>query len=60
MAAWKAEKDRETAGGEDEATTMEEGRPETTTAQEGSAKWTRVVDLVQAAFREGELAEEAT
>ena len=28
-------------------------------AQEGAEKWTRVVDLVQAAFREGKLAEEA-
>ena len=29
---------------------MEKGRTETTAAQEGSANWMRVVDLVQAAF----------
>ena len=59
-AARKAEKDRDTAGSEEAATTMTEGRPETTAAQEGAEKWMRVVDLVQVAFREGKLAEEAT
>ena len=38
----------------------ETGGPEDTSAQEGAENWTRVVDLVQAAFREGKLAEEAT
>ena len=39
------------------ATTTEGGRPETAAAQEGteSENWTRVVDLIQAAFREGKL-----
>ena len=43
-------------------TTTEGGRPETTAAQEGaeSENWTTVVDLVQAAFQEGKLVEEAT
>ena len=58
-AARKAEKDGEMAGGEEAATTTEEGRPETTAAQEGVENWTRVVDLFQAAFQEGKLAEEA-
>ena len=57
--ARKADKDGKTAGGEDEAKTTEKGGPETTAAQEGSENWTRVVDLVQAAFREGKLVEEA-
>ena len=35
------------------------GGAEDTAAQEGAENWTRVVDLVQAAFREGMLAEEA-
>ena len=41
-------------------TTTAKGRLETTAAQEGAENWTRFVDLVQAAFREGKLAEEAT
>ena len=46
-AARKSEKGRDTSGGEEAATTMEEeGRPETTSAQEGSENWMRVVDLV--------------
>ena len=59
-AAQKSEKDRDTAGGEEAATTTAEGRPDTTAAQEGAENWTRVVDLIQAAFQEGKLAEEAT
>ena len=47
-------------GGEEATTTTAEGRPEATAAQEGLKDWTRVVDLVQAAFREGKLAEDAT
>ena len=38
---------------------METGVPEDTATQEGADNWTRFVDLVQTAFREGELAEEA-
>ena len=59
-AARKAEKDGDTAGGEEAATATVEGIPETTAAQEGAEKWTRVVDLVQADFQEKKLAEEAT
>ena len=58
--ARKAEKDGDTAGGKEAATAMAEGSPETTAVQEGAENWTRVVDLVQAAFREGKLVEEAT
>ena len=58
--AEKAEKDGDTAGGEEAATATAVGIPETTAAQEGAENWTRVVDLVQAAFREGKLAEEVT
>ena len=60
--ARKADKDRETAGKEESVTKTAGGRTETTEEQEGteSENWTRVVDLVQAAFREGKLAEEAT
>ena len=36
--------------GKEAVTTMEEGRPETTAAQEGSENWTRFVDLLQAAL----------
>ena len=41
---------------------MEGGRTETAAIQEGTEldNWTRVVDLVQLAFREGNLAEEST
>ena len=38
-AARKAEKDGDTAGGEEAATTTAEGKPETTSAQEGAEKW---------------------
>ena len=58
-AARKAEKDGTTDGGEEMATTMETWGPEDTAAQEGAENWTRVVDLVQTAFREGKLAGEA-
>ena len=37
---------------------MEKGGPED--PREGADNWTRFVDLLQTAFREGELAEEAT
>ena len=57
--ARKVEKDGDTAGGKEVTTTTAEGRPETTVAQEGAGKWTRVVDVVQAALREGNLAEKA-
>ena len=58
--ARKADKDRETAGKEESATKTAGGRTETTEEQEGTEldNWTRVVDLVQAAFREGKLADE--
>ena len=59
-AARKSEKDGDTAGGEEAATATVEGIPETTAAQEGAENWTKVVDLVQAAFQEGKLVEEAT
>ena len=58
--AQKADKVGDTAGGEETTTETAEGIPETTAAQEGTEKWTRVLDLFQAAFREGKLAEEAT
>ena len=64
--AQKAKKDKETAGKEETTTVMtkERARPGMSEAQKGpeseSDKWTRVVDLVQSAFREGGLAEEAT
>ena len=58
-AARKAEKYGDMAGGKEAATTTVEGRPETTAAQEGAENWTRVVDLVEAAFWEGKLTEEA-
>ena len=63
VTARKAEKDRETAGkDESETTTAEGGTTYTVAEQEGTDldNWTRVVDLLQAAFREGKLAEEAT
>ena len=50
-AARKSEKDRDTAEGEEAATTTEEGRPETTAAKEWAENWTRVVDFVQVAFQ---------
>ena len=59
-AARKAEKDRDTAGGEETATATAAGGPESTAEQEGAENWTRVVNLIQALFREGKLAEEAT
>ena len=59
-AGQKSEKDGDTAGGEEVATETAEGSPETTAAQEGAENWTRVVDLVQAAFWEGNIAEDAT
>ena len=42
-AVQKEDKDGETAGGKEAATTMDEGRPETTAEQEGLENWTRVV-----------------
>ena len=45
------------AEGEKRATETEKGGPED--PQEGADNWTRFVDLVQKAFREGEPAEEA-
>ena len=60
VASRKEEKDRDKAGGEEAATATAEGSPETTAGQEGAENWTRVVDLVQAAFQEGKVAEEAT
>ena len=66
--ARKAAKDSKTAAGteEEEAATtkMERARPGMSEAQKGaeleSDNWTRVVDLVQSALREGKLAEEVT
>ena len=62
--AQKAEKDKETAGKEEAATTTERVRTEISVAQKEtdleSENWTRVVDLVQLEFREGKLVEEAT
>ena len=55
-----AEKEESTAEGEKRATATETGGLEDPATQEGSDNWTRFVDLVQTAFREGELAEEAT
>ena len=58
----KNEKERETAEKEEAATTAERERTGMSATQKGteSDNWTRVVDLVQSAFREGNLAEEAT
>ena len=63
--AQKDANDRKMAAGKEEAlTTMEKGRMGMSEAQKGteseSENWTRVVDLVQSVFREGNLAEEAT
>ena len=59
--ARKAEKDKETAEKEEAATTTERARTDISAAQKEteSDNWKRVVDLVQSAFREGKLAEEA-
>ena len=57
-AVQRSEKDRITAGGEGRATATETGGPEDTSTQEGADNWTRFVDLVQLALREGKLAEE--
>ena len=59
-AARRAEKEESIAEGENRATATETGDPEDTATQEGADNWTRSVELVQTAFREGELAEEAT
>ena len=62
--AQKVEKDKETAGKEEAATTTERERTEISAAQKEtdleSDNWTRVVDLAQLAFREGKLVEEGT
>ena len=66
--AWKAAKDMKTAVGKEEEEaemmTTERARPGMSEAQKGteseSDNWTRVVDLIQLAFRERKLAEEAT
>ena len=59
VAVRRADKEETTATeGEKRATEMATGGPED--PQEGADNWTRFVDLVQTAFREGELAEEAT
>ena len=58
-AARRVEKgETEADEGEKRATDTEKGGPEG--PQEGADNWTRFVDLFQTAFREGELAEEAT
>ena len=59
VATRKAEKDETTTGAE---TTEENEATEFTELTEPKevANWERVVDLVQTAFREGRLAEEAT
>ena len=59
-AAQRAEKEESMAEGEDRSTATETGYPEDTLTQEGEDNWTRFMDIVQTAFREGELAEEAT
>ena len=58
-AARRAEKEESTAEGEKMATATETGGPEDPAIQEGADNWTRFVDLVQTALREGDLAEEA-
>ena len=58
--AQRAEKEESMAEGEDRSTATETGYPEDTLTQEGEDNWTRFMDIVQTAFREGELAEEAT
>ena len=57
-AARRAEKEENAAEGETRAT--ETGVPEQSSQEEGAYNWTIFVDLVQAVFREGKLAEEAT
>ena len=59
-AARKSEKERVTAGGKKTTTATKTGGPEDRAAQEGAENWTRVVDLIQAAFQDGKLPEEAT
>ena len=54
-----SEKEESAAEGKDRATATETGGPEDIATQEGADKWTRFVDLIQTAFREGELAKEA-
>ena len=56
----KVEKDKDTAGGKETATATAVWGPMFTAEQEGEEKWTRGVDLIQAEFWEGKLAEEAT
>ena len=58
-AARRVEKEETTvAEGEKRATETEKGGPED--PQEGADNWRRFVDLIQTAFREGKLAEQAT
>ena len=58
----KANKDKETAGKEEAATTTERARTDILAAQKetDSDNWMRVVDLVQSAFLVGNLTEEVT
>ena len=61
MAARRAEKEEIAAAeGEKQATETEKEKEGPEDRQEGADNWKRFVDLVQTAFREGELAEEAT
>ena len=39
---------------------MEKGEEKTEGEEEGGELWEKLVDLIQTAFREGEMAEEAT
>ena len=60
-AAWRAVKGETVAAeGEKRATATETGGLEDPETQGGADNWTRFVDLVQTAFRDGELAKEAT
>ena len=59
-AARRAKKEDKTAEREKRATSTETGDPEDPATHEGADNWTRLVELVQTEFREGELMEEAT
>ena len=58
--AQRAEKEENAAEGEKRATETETGGTEDTETQGGADNWMRFMELIHTAFREGEIAEEAT
>ena len=63
--AWKDKKEKEKAEKEEATTTeraggTEKGEVSAVQKEMETDNWTRVADLVQSAFREGKLVEEAT